>query len=193
MLTSQRGGGDFLCPQVVPTFGLERERQAQSYVRSLLLECTLELVRMRDAEGLGRDINLPRQPQQSRNRAAPGPTPLRNSGKDVEVGHCGRSFLDGNLIYMAATRRDMAATWPHQCRSCVTLPQRPTQFVLVADKVILKGNFAEFSSGTTSKFKELIGEKKELLWAVTVLITVQRRGAENVNIVDMDGDDDADE
>ncbi|KAJ7211697.1 hypothetical protein GGX14DRAFT_362399 [Mycena pura] len=63
----------------------------------------------------------------------------------------------------------------------------------VADKVVLKGNFAELSSGTTSKFKELISEKKELLWAATVLNTVQRRGAENVNIVDMDGDDDADE
>ncbi|KAJ7192601.1 hypothetical protein GGX14DRAFT_578036 [Mycena pura] len=63
----------------------------------------------------------------------------------------------------------------------------------VPDKVTQgKQNFVELSSATTLKFKELLTEKKELLWAATVLNTVQRRGADNVNIVDIEEDDDVD-
>jgi hypothetical protein len=52
----------------------------------------------------------------------------------------------------------------------------------VPDKVTLgKQNFVELSSATT--LKELLTEKKGLLWAATVLNIVQRRGVDNVNIV----------
>ena len=63
----------------------------------------------------------------------------------------------------------------------------------VPDKVTQMNNFVDLSSASTLKFNELLREKKELLWAATVLNTVQRRGAKNVNIVDLDDDDDVDD
>ena len=63
----------------------------------------------------------------------------------------------------------------------------------VPDKVSQTNNFVDLSSASTLKFNELLREKKELLWAATVLNTVQRRGADNVNIVDLDDDDDVDD
>ncbi|KAJ7212984.1 hypothetical protein GGX14DRAFT_564031 [Mycena pura] len=63
----------------------------------------------------------------------------------------------------------------------------------VPDGVNMKQNFVELSSATTVKFKDLLGEKDRLVWMTTVLNTVQRRGADNVNIMDLDGDNDVDD
>ncbi|KAJ7192825.1 hypothetical protein GGX14DRAFT_406037 [Mycena pura] len=50
----------------------------------------------------------------------------------------------------------------------------------VPDKVTQTNNFVDLSSASTLKFNELLRDKKELLWAATVLNTVQRRGAGNM-------------
>ncbi|KAJ7189874.1 hypothetical protein GGX14DRAFT_580306 [Mycena pura] len=65
----------------------------------------------------------------------------------------------------------------------------------VPDTVTIKPNQlqVELSPATTVKFRELISEKAQLVWFTTVLNTVQRRGAGNVNIINMDADEDADE
>ncbi|KAJ7203238.1 hypothetical protein GGX14DRAFT_570120 [Mycena pura] len=64
----------------------------------------------------------------------------------------------------------------------------------VPDTVATKPNQlqVELSSATTVKFRELLSEKDQLVWFTTVLNTVQRRGVDNVNIIDMDADDDVD-
>ncbi|KAJ7206867.1 hypothetical protein GGX14DRAFT_366897, partial [Mycena pura] len=63
----------------------------------------------------------------------------------------------------------------------------------VPDTVSIKPNQlqVELSPATTVKFRELISEKDQLVWFTTVLNTVQRR-AGNVNIIDIDTDEDAD-
>ncbi|KAJ7206608.1 hypothetical protein GGX14DRAFT_396994 [Mycena pura] len=51
----------------------------------------------------------------------------------------------------------------------------------------------ELSSATTVKLRDHLAEKHRLVWMTTVLNTVQERGADNVNIMDVDGDDDVDD